>query len=99
MRVLIADKFEQSGATASRPSMRGTLQPGTKDDALVAAIQQSRPDVLVVRSTKVTPKMLEAGALKLVVRRAPATTRSTSPPPRAAESTSRTAGQELHRGG
>jgi D-3-phosphoglycerate dehydrogenase / 2-oxoglutarate reductase len=69
MRVLLADKFEQSGR--DRLAVIGCevlYQPGTKDEALVQAIQQSRPDVLVVRSTKVTPKMLESGALKLVVR-------------------------------
>jgi len=43
-------------------------QPGTKDDALVKAVEQHAPDVLVVRSTKVTQAMLAAGALKLVVR-------------------------------
>ena len=69
MRVLIADKFEQSGRDRLAASGCEVLyQPGTKDEALVLAIQQSRPDVLVVRSTKVTQKMLESGALKLVVR-------------------------------
>lgn len=69
MRVFIADKFEQSGR--DRLSAIGCdviYQPGTKDEALVHAIAQSAPDVLVVRSTKVTEKMLDAGALKLVVR-------------------------------
>jgi D-3-phosphoglycerate dehydrogenase / 2-oxoglutarate reductase len=69
MRVLIADKFEQSGRDRLAASGCEVLyQPGTKDEALVLTIQQSRPDVLVVRSTKVTQKMLESGALKLVVR-------------------------------
>lgn len=69
MRVFIADKFEQSGR--DRLAALGCevqYQPGTKDDALVQAIRQTRPDALVVRSTKVTQAMLEAGALKLVVR-------------------------------
>src|SRR5208283_565160 len=43
-------------------------QPGSKDEALVRAIAQSAPDVLVVRSTKVTDPMLGTGTLKLVVR-------------------------------
>ena len=69
MRVLIADKFEQSGRDRlAAIGCEVLYQPGTKDEALVLAIQQSRPDVLVVRSTKVTQKMLESGALKLVVR-------------------------------
>ena len=69
MRVFIADKFEQSGR--DRLAAIGCdviYQPGTKDEALAHAIGQSAPDVLVVRSTKVTEKMLDSGALKLVVR-------------------------------
>jgi D-3-phosphoglycerate dehydrogenase len=69
MRVLIADKFEQSGRDhLAAIGCEVLYQPGTKDEALVQAIQQSRPDVLVVRSTKVTQNMLVSGALKLVVR-------------------------------
>jgi D-3-phosphoglycerate dehydrogenase len=69
MRVLIADKFEQSG----RDGLAGIgcevlFEPDLKDESLVAAIKESAPDVLVVRSTKVTEAMLDAGALKLVVR-------------------------------
>ncbi len=69
MRVLIADKFEQSGRDRLAAAGCDVLyQPGTRDDALVQAIGKSQPDVLVVRSTKVTDAMLAAGALKLVVR-------------------------------
>ncbi|HEV7860223.1 MAG TPA: 3-phosphoglycerate dehydrogenase family protein [Pyrinomonadaceae bacterium] len=69
MRVLIADKFEQSG----RDGLAGLgcevlFEPDLKDESLVEAIRASEPDVLVVRSTKVTEAMLDAGALKLVVR-------------------------------
>jgi D-3-phosphoglycerate dehydrogenase len=69
MRVLIADKFEQSG----RDGLAGLgcevlFEPDLKDESLVAAIKERAPDVLVVRSTKVTEAMLDAGALKLVVR-------------------------------
>lgn len=69
MLVLIADKFEQSG----RDGLQGlgctvSYQPDLKDNALTAAIAQEKPDVLVVRSTKVTEPMFEAGPLKLVVR-------------------------------
>ena len=69
MRVLIADKFEQSGRDRlAAIGCEVLYQPGTKDEALVQAIQQSLPDVLVVRSTKVTQAMLISGPLKLVVR-------------------------------
>ena len=69
MRVLIADKFEQSGRDRlAAIGCEVLYQPGTKDEALVQAISQSLPDVLVVRSTKVTENMLVSGALKLVVR-------------------------------
>jgi D-3-phosphoglycerate dehydrogenase len=69
MRVLIADKFEQSGRDGLEASgCDYSYQPDVKDEALVEAINAYRPDALVVRSTKVTEAMLDAGALKLVVR-------------------------------
>ena len=69
MHVLIADKFEQSGRDGLMAiGCEVTFQPDLKDAALVEAIQTLNPDVLVVRSTKVTEAALEAGALKLVVR-------------------------------
>jgi D-3-phosphoglycerate dehydrogenase len=69
MRVLIADKFEQSGLdglTAAGCEIH--YQPGLKDDALARAVADLRPDVLVVRSTAVAEPALVPGALKLVVR-------------------------------
>jgi D-3-phosphoglycerate dehydrogenase len=69
MHVLIADKFEQSGQDGLEATgCHVTYQPGLKDDALAQAVERLRPDVLVVRSTKVTEAILAAGALKLVVR-------------------------------
>jgi D-3-phosphoglycerate dehydrogenase len=69
MRVLIADKFEQSGREGLQAlGCETSYQPDLKDDALVAAIKQEAPDVLVVRGTKVTEPMLDAGPVKLVVR-------------------------------
>jgi D-3-phosphoglycerate dehydrogenase len=69
MRVLIADKFEQSGVDGLKSAGCDVLnRPGLKDDALAKEVQQSKPDVLIVRSTKVTESVLAAGALKLVVR-------------------------------
>jgi D-3-phosphoglycerate dehydrogenase / 2-oxoglutarate reductase len=69
MRVLIADKFEQSGLDGLKAAGCEILyQPDLKDDALTAAIRESAADVLVVRSTAVTGPMLEGGTLSLVVR-------------------------------
>src|ERR671931_178330 len=57
MKVLIADKFEQSGRDAlDAAGYDYSYQPDVKED------------VLVVRSTKVTEPMMDAGPLKLIVR-------------------------------
>jgi D-3-phosphoglycerate dehydrogenase len=69
MRVLIADKFEQSGRDGlDAAGCEFSYQPDVKDESLVEAIRSYQPDALVVRSTKVTEQMLDAGALKLIVR-------------------------------
>ena len=69
MLVLIADKFEQSGRDGLEAlGCEVSYQPDLKDDSLVAVVDEIRPDVLVVRSTKVTEPMLNAGSVKLVVR-------------------------------
>ena len=69
MRVLIADKFEQSGRDGLQAiGCDVSFQPDLKDDGLTEAIRQQTPDVLVVRGTKVTEPMLAAGQIKLVVR-------------------------------
>src|SRR5918997_3137859 len=69
MRVLIADKFEQSGRDGLEAAgCEFSYQPDVKDEALAEAIRSYSPDVLVVRGTKVTEPMLDAGALKLIVR-------------------------------
>jgi D-3-phosphoglycerate dehydrogenase len=69
MRILIADKFEQSGRDGLQAlGCDVTFQPDLKDDALIEAIRREAPDVLVVRGTKVTEPMLAAGQIKLVVR-------------------------------
>ncbi|MEO8434235.1 MAG: 3-phosphoglycerate dehydrogenase family protein [Pyrinomonadaceae bacterium] len=69
MLVLVADKFEQSGHDGLQAiGCDVSYQPDLKDDALVEAIRREQPDVLVVRGTRVTEPMLEAGAVKLVVR-------------------------------
>jgi D-3-phosphoglycerate dehydrogenase len=69
MKILIADKFEASGiAELEALGCEVVSNPELKDEALVAAIRDSQAEVLVVRSTKVTEAMLDAGRLSLVVR-------------------------------
>jgi D-3-phosphoglycerate dehydrogenase / 2-oxoglutarate reductase len=69
MRILIADKFEQSGRDALQAlGCEVSYQPDLKDDALNLTIGNEKPDVLVVRGTKVNERMLNAGPVKLVVR-------------------------------
>ncbi len=69
MKVLIADKFEQSGRNGlDAAGCDYSYQPDVKDDSLVEAVRGYAPDVLVVRGTKVTEPMMDAGPLKLVVR-------------------------------
>jgi len=69
MKVLIADKFEQSGIDGLKAAGCEVMyQPDLKDDALTQSLRESKADVLVVRSTAVTGPMLEAGSLSLVVR-------------------------------
>src|SRR5439155_14356934 len=69
MRVLIADRFEQSGLDGlASLGCEVHSEPALKDEALGARVGQLQPDVLIVRSTKVTEPILAAGPLKLVVR-------------------------------
>ena len=69
MRVLVADKFEQSGLDGLKSAGCDVRnQPGLKGDALAQEVGRFQPGVLIVRSTQVTDAILGAGALKLVVR-------------------------------
>jgi D-3-phosphoglycerate dehydrogenase len=69
MRVLVADKFEQSGLDGlTNAGCEVMYQPELADQTLADAIRRTGADVLVVRSTKVTGPMLDAGALSLIVR-------------------------------
>jgi D-3-phosphoglycerate dehydrogenase len=69
MKVLIADKFEKSGLDGLKAAGCDVIfQPDASGDSLTAAIKESRAPVLVVRSTKVTEPMLDAGVLSLIVR-------------------------------
>ena len=70
MKVLIADKFEKAGLEKLRGlGCQVTLDPELAGDSLGAAVRKSGCNVLVVRSTKVTADVLEAGgSLELVIR-------------------------------
>src|SRR5262245_62757357 len=69
MKVLVADKFEKSGlAGLEQLGCEVTYNPDLKDDALTEAIRTSGAEVLVVRSTRVTSAMLDAGHLSLILR-------------------------------
>ena len=69
MKILLADKFEQSGIDGLRAIGCEVLyEPDLKDDTLAKAIAESGAEVLVVRSTQVTAPMLDAGKLALIVR-------------------------------
>src|SRR4030095_9740485 len=66
---LVADKFEQSGIDGlTRAGCNVIYEPDLKDDALTTAIGSTGADVLLVRGTKVTEAMLDAGRLSLIVR-------------------------------
>jgi D-3-phosphoglycerate dehydrogenase len=69
MKVLVADSFEKNGLDGLRAAgCEVVYEPDAKDAALVEAVRSSSADVLVVRSTKVTAAMLDAGRLSLIVR-------------------------------
>jgi D-3-phosphoglycerate dehydrogenase len=69
MKVLIADKFEESGRKGlAALGCQVVYEPDLKDDALTEAIRGSEAELLIVRSTRVTRPMLETGHLSLVVR-------------------------------
>jgi D-3-phosphoglycerate dehydrogenase len=69
MKVLVADPFEQSGLDGLEAAGCSVVfDASLKDDALVAAVRESRAEVLIVRSTKVTAAMMDAGAVALIVR-------------------------------
>jgi len=69
MKVLIADKFEESGINGLKEiGCEVVYNPDLKDDSLVEAVRDSQADILVVRSTRVAEAALAAGRLSLVVR-------------------------------
>jgi D-3-phosphoglycerate dehydrogenase len=69
MKILIADKFPEGGRSEmSRDGFELIYDPELKEGPLAEALRLTAADVLVVRGTKVTGEMLEAGRLSLVVR-------------------------------
>jgi D-3-phosphoglycerate dehydrogenase / 2-oxoglutarate reductase len=69
MKVLVADPFEPSGlAGLEAAGCEVIFDPGLKDDALAAAIGETAAEVLVVRSTRVSATMMDAGSVALIVR-------------------------------
>jgi D-3-phosphoglycerate dehydrogenase len=69
MKVLVADAFEQTGlAGLEAAGCSVEYQPDLHGEALAQAIRDTAAEVLVVRGTRVTAAMLEAGGLALVVR-------------------------------
>ena len=69
MKVLIADPFETSGLEGlTAAGCEVVFDPALKDDELVSTLQGTRAEVLIVRSTKVTAAMMDAGDLALIVR-------------------------------
>jgi D-3-phosphoglycerate dehydrogenase / 2-oxoglutarate reductase len=69
MKVLVADKFEQSGIDGlTAIGCEVSYHPDAKDAALVEAVRATGASVLVVRSTQVAESVLDAGALALIVR-------------------------------
>jgi D-3-phosphoglycerate dehydrogenase len=69
MKVLVADKFEQSGIDGLKSAgCEVVYEPDLKDDRLKQAIGATSAEVLVVRGTMVTAPMLDEGRLALIVR-------------------------------
>jgi D-3-phosphoglycerate dehydrogenase len=69
MKVLVADKFEQSGLDGLKAAGAEVIyNPDAKDEALTEALRQTGAQVLIVRSTKVTEAHMDGSALRLIVR-------------------------------
>ena len=69
MKILIADKFPESGVSELKAAgFEVVYDAELKDESLTQAVSSTGADVLVVRGTKVPGATLEAGRLSLVVR-------------------------------
>lgn len=69
MRILVADKLPAYAVNLLQEAGHEvTVDKGLKDGALLDALVTTGAEVAVVRSTKITAEMIDAGQLKLVVR-------------------------------
>ncbi|MBL6998057.1 MAG: hydroxyacid dehydrogenase [Phycisphaerales bacterium] len=69
--VLLADAFRSESVVELEVlGCQTELQPSLSGDELVAAISKKKPDILVVRSTKVTAEMMDASERLSVIIRA-----------------------------
>lgn len=69
MRVLVADAFEQRGLDGlAALGVELLSEPSLQGDELLGRLKESQPDVLIVRSTKVSGEMAAVPGLKLIVR-------------------------------
>ncbi|MCX7800785.1 MAG: 3-phosphoglycerate dehydrogenase [Fimbriimonadales bacterium] len=69
MKVLVADKFEKVGLEGLKAlGVEVLSDPSLKEQALEDKIREYQPEILVVRSTKVTAPMVTGTSLKLVIR-------------------------------
>ncbi len=69
MKVLVADKFEQSGLDGLKAlGCEVEYSPDLKDDSLRDALAKNGAEILIVRSTKVTAEIIDAGRLSLIIR-------------------------------
>lgn len=69
MKVLVADKFEDSGlAGLKKLGVELSYEPDLKDQTLAGRLAEEAFDVLIVRSTKVTAEMIDGSKLGLIIR-------------------------------
>lgn len=70
MKVLVADKLDDSIVSSlTEEGAEVRMEPGLKDDSLTSELASFNPQVLVVRSTKVSAEALQASSsLELIVR-------------------------------
>ena len=69
MKVLVADAFERSGIEAlAAAGAEVVFDPELAEETLAEAIRRERPDVLVVRGSRVHADMLEGSSIRLIVR-------------------------------
>ena len=70
MKILLADKISESGVDLLRREGHDVAAlPKATGDALQKALQERRPEVLIVRSTRVTAEMMDTNpALELIIR-------------------------------